>query len=118
MHTIHHLNSYCEVIVIGPQTERMLMQKLYELTYNLNPFKKHLINQKINQLTVEDILYYASRYQIQLSRNQANKINQILKSERFDIADHSQVMRLLKKIESEISKDSRDKVIYLIEQLL
>lgn len=108
----------CEVIIIDPQTERILSQKLYQLTYNLNPLKKHLINQKINQLTIEDLLYYASKYHIQLSINQARKIFWILKTERFDISNHSQVMRLLKKIDNEISKDTRDKVLYLIEQLL
>ncbi|MGD9678554.1 MAG: DUF2624 family protein [Vulcanibacillus sp.] len=106
------------MIIIDPKTERIIFQKLYELTYNLNPLKKHLINQKINQLTINDLMYYASKYNIDISVTQATKIYWILKTERFNITDHAQIMRLIRKLDKELSSDVRNKVIYLIEELL
>ncbi len=105
------------MVVIDPQTEKMLYQKLYRLTNNLNAVKKHIVNQKINQLTIEDLMHYSSKYNVQLSLEQATKIYWILKKERINISDHAQIMRILKEIDKRISQSVRNKIIYLIDQI-
>lgn len=102
---------------IDRQTERLISLKIDELTYNLSGFTKHLINQKINQLTVNELINYASRYGIYLSANQAIKIIRILKQQRINIGNKQQIMQIIRKIESDISEDVRNKVINLIKQL-
>lgn len=90
-------------------------QSSYEIGgFFMNGFMLQLVNQKVNTLTVKELLGLAHQYQIPLSLEQARKVIAILRSETIDVANASQVNRIIHRLQTEVDPH----VSSVIEQLL
>ncbi|MGO4887202.1 DUF2624 family protein [Anaerobacillus sp. MEB173] len=81
----------------------------------MNPFIYQLVNNKINQLTVEELLQLSSQYNYSLTNNDAKKIISILHSEVINVTDEEQRKRILKRIEKEVSPKIAREIQSLIQ---
>lgn len=82
----------------------------------MNPFIHQMINYKINQLTVDELLALSAQYQFSLSRRDAQKIIKILRSETIDIANTQQRDRLIARIKKEVSPKTAQEINKLMDQ--
>ncbi|WP_017755807.1 DUF2624 family protein [Calidifontibacillus oryziterrae] len=83
----------------------------------MNPFIQQMINQKINTITVNELIKHGRTYNIILTPNDASKIIKILKTEPYiDIQDDEQHKRLIKKIGKDVSLDVAKKANELLNQ--
>ncbi|MCA1031767.1 DUF2624 domain-containing protein [Bacillus timonensis] len=63
----------------------------------MNIFQQ-IVNQKLSAITVSDLLSYSKQYNIQISRDQAQKVVTILRNKKINIFDLSERKSLLKDI--------------------
>ncbi|WP_017728359.1 DUF2624 family protein [Halalkalibacterium ligniniphilum] len=82
----------------------------------MNPFMQQLVNQKINALTVMDLLQLAKQYQISLSQEQANKVLIVIHSEKIDVGNKEQVNRLIQRLQVEIDPHVSNVIAQLLKQ--
>lgn len=80
----------------------------------MNPLIQQMVNQKINSLTKEDLLSLSVQYQMPINEKQAEKVINILRSEKINIADEQQCKRILYRLQTEVDPY----VSSLITQLL
>ena len=80
----------------------------------MNMFMQQLVNNKVNSLTAKELLDLAAQYNIQLSSEQANQVIAILRSEQIDVANQTQVERIIHRLQTEAD----EYVSSVIQQLL
>jgi ribosomal protein L22 len=80
----------------------------------MNAIMQQLINNKVNSLTTKELLDLASQNNINLSFTQAKKVISILRSEKIDIANKTQVERMIQRLQTEVDPY----VSSVIQQLL
>jgi hypothetical protein len=68
----------------------------------MNAIMQQLVNNKINSLTVKELLDLATQYNIQLSYQQAEKVITILRTEQIDVANQAQVHRIIHRLQTEV----------------
>jgi len=59
---------------------------------------KNMVNLKINAITADELMKYASQFQIKLSKNQAEKIAAYLRGKNFDIFDDHVRSRIIREV--------------------
>lgn len=84
----------------------------------MNPIYRQIANNKINNLTTDDLIRYASMYQIRLTRVQAEKVLKIFRRESIDIGNKKQRNYILNQIGKEVDVEIQKKVNYLLSQFL
>jgi uncharacterized protein YlxP (DUF503 family) len=84
----------------------------------MNPLVQQMVNYKLNHLTVDELLNLSKKYNITISRLQAQKVVQILKREKIDIANIKQRQKILATIGKEINPQLMKQIDMLLNQLL
>ncbi|RST73835.1 DUF2624 domain-containing protein [Siminovitchia acidinfaciens] len=74
---------------------------------------KNMVNYKLNMITADDLMKYASEFNIQLTASQAEKIAVYLRGKNFDLFDDN----VRSKIIREIAKITGPKTAKEINQL-
>ncbi|MDQ0205564.1 DUF2624 domain-containing protein [Alkalicoccobacillus murimartini] len=82
----------------------------------MNVFIQQLINQKINSITVPELVKQAEKNQIPLTESQAKKVVSILKTEKIDVGNAEQVERLLTKLQTETDSHVASTIQQLLQQ--
>ncbi len=73
-------------------------------------FIQQIVNHKINQITPKELVQLASSQGIRISRNEAQRVIQILRNEKFNITNKKQINRLLLKIKKEVNPAAMQQV--------
>jgi len=84
----------------------------------MNPLVRQFINHKINSFSSEDLIKLNKVYELKLTKTQISKVLQILKKEKIDIGNNTQLNRLLKQIGISVGKQTEMKIRYLLNILL
>ncbi len=80
----------------------------------MNPIYRRIINNKINHITYEELKDLARQYRVPVTKTEIKKVLNIIRKEKIDVGNKTQIERLLKKIEREVSP----KVKNLLTQLI
>lgn len=80
----------------------------------MNAFILQMVNQKVNNLTKDELLSLSRQHQMPINEAQAEKVISILRSEKIDVGNAAQCERLVERLQTEV--DSH--VSGLIKQLL
>ena len=80
----------------------------------MNAFIQQMVNQKVNNITKEELLSLSKQHQMPINEAQAEKVIAILRSEKIDVSNVEQCERIVQRLKSEV--DSH--VSGLIKQLL
>ncbi|OEH93723.1 DUF2624 family protein [Bacillus solimangrovi] len=83
----------------------------------MNPFLQTLVNQKVKQLTTQELIQYANQYDISISKKEAENILSLVKKEQINIYDEAKLNKLLDKIRNIVSADAANKAEKLLTQL-
>ncbi|MGM9987153.1 MAG: DUF2624 domain-containing protein [Bacillaceae bacterium] len=59
---------------------------------------KSMVNKKINNITVEELLQYSAEYEVAINHEQAVKIVALIRSVKVDIYNDAQRLDLLKRV--------------------
>ncbi|MEI5905820.1 DUF2624 domain-containing protein [Bacillus spongiae] len=59
---------------------------------------QHVINQKMNRISGEELLKYAKQYSVKLSIKEANQIAQYLRGKNYDVFDDQQRSHIIKQL--------------------
>lgn len=78
---------------------------------------ENIINHKINTMTTDELLKYAQQYNINVKRNQAQKIAEYLQGKQVNIFDSAQRANLIKEIAKVSSTETAKEVNKLFIQL-
>ena len=81
-------------------------------------FFKEIINHKLKQLTVEDVLHYARQYGFYISRQEAADILAYVQTNDVDIFSQEAVEDAYEKIAEITDWETADKAKQLFEQLI
>ncbi|MFA9559348.1 DUF2624 family protein [Evansella sp. AB-rgal1] len=76
----------------------------------MNPLVRQMVNQKIRNLDVKELIRFAREYQISLTVKQAKQVLVILQEQPFDIGNKKLVLQVnnkLKKLEPSLYKKAR-----------
>ena len=76
-----------------------------------------LITQKLKELTVKDILFYGKKYQVSITKEEAEKIVKALKANKENPFDPAGRKRMLSKLASITSKETAQTVNTLLFKL-
>ncbi|NGP43539.1 DUF2624 domain-containing protein [Bacillaceae bacterium SIJ1] len=80
---------------------------------------QNIVNQKVKNLTTNELLKYAKKYDFSINRQQADSIINILKKEpRINIFDTQQRRRLIYSIEQETDPKTAQQLNQLLDELL
>ena len=83
----------------------------------MNSFIQQMVNQKVKQLTPNELIQYATMYNINITPEEARKIIRILKQEKqINIYDSKQHKKIIDKIANRINKDLAKKANELLQQ--
>ena len=77
---------------------------------------ENIINHKINTITADELLKYASQFNISINRKQAVKIAEFLRGKQFNIFDAGQRASLIKEIAKIAGVDTAKEVNKLFIQ--
>lgn len=80
-------------------------------------FMKGIINKKINNITLEELLKYSAEYQVPITPEQGVKIIQILKGYKIDIYNDTQRVEILKKVAQVTNPATAKKLNELFQNL-
>lgn len=80
-------------------------------------FFQQLINQKLRQLTVQDLMHYSQIYQIPITREQAEKLVHLAKTENINAFNEQERQRLLNKITQAVGPDLANQMNALFKKL-
>lgn len=82
----------------------------------MNPFVQQVVNQKINSITISELLQLAKQHRISLSTKQAEKIVSIVKEQEVDVANTQQVEQLLHRLQTEVDPHVTSVIQQLMQQ--
>ncbi len=82
----------------------------------MNPFYRRMANNKLNQITPEELYQLAIKYHYPLTKKQAIKVIRILRSEKIDVGDLQQRKRILDRIGKEVSPLIKKTIEDLLKQ--
>ncbi|KHF41862.1 DUF2624 family protein [Halalkalibacter okhensis] len=82
----------------------------------MNAIMQQLVNNKVNSLTANELLNLASQYNINLSKQQAEKVIAILRSEQIDVANQAQVQRMIQRLQTEVDPYVSSVIQQLLQQ--
>lgn len=82
----------------------------------MNAFMQQLVNNKVNSLTSTELLNLATQYNIHLSTDQANQVIAILRSEQIDVANQTQVERIIHRLQTEVDEHVSSVIQQLLQQ--
>lgn len=82
----------------------------------MNVFIQQLINQKINSLTVAELIKQAEKNNISITNHQAEQVISILKTEKIDVGNAAQVERLIHKLQTETDSHVANTIEQLLQQ--
>ncbi|MCL7747221.1 DUF2624 domain-containing protein [Halalkalibacter alkaliphilus] len=82
----------------------------------MNGIMQQIVNNRVNSLTVNELLSLASQYNITLTRQQAEKVISILRSEHIDVANQAQVQRIIHRLQTEVDPYVSSVVQQLLQQ--
>lgn len=80
-------------------------------------FIKQMVNNKIRQLTVDELLYYSKQYQFTLSEEQAQRIIHYLKNNQLDLflkSNHPKIFQDLALITDQSTASQAQRLLYEI----
>lgn len=78
---------------------------------------QHIITQKLKQLTTKDILKYSEKFNIQITKQEADQITNELKQNNFNPLNASERVTMLKKLAAITSPDTAKKVNRILHQM-
>jgi hypothetical protein len=78
---------------------------------------EHIINNKLNKITREDLLKYAKQYNIQITNVQADRIVGLIRGKNLNIFDSSERARLIKEVAKITDPATAKKINQLFLQL-
>ncbi|TCT26992.1 uncharacterized protein DUF2624 [Melghiribacillus thermohalophilus] len=78
---------------------------------------KQMVQQKLQNLSVRELLYYAEAYDFHITKKQAEDIISFLKSTRLDPFNERDRLKMLRKIASVTDKKTAQKVYRLFKSL-
>ncbi|RBW70527.1 DUF2624 family protein [Bacillus taeanensis] len=84
----------------------------------MNPIVQQMVNYKLNHLTIDELLELSKKYNVTITRVQAQKVIQILQREKVDIANLKQRQRILTTIGKETNPRLMKQIDMLLTQLL
>ncbi|WP_062046340.1 DUF2624 family protein [Bacillus sp. JCM 19034] len=84
----------------------------------MNSIMQQLINQKVNSITSPELLDLAKSYNISLSKDQADKVIAILRTEKINVADQKQLERILHRLQTEVDPYVTSVIQQLLKQFL
>ncbi|KGA95919.1 hypothetical protein AJ85_15695 [Alkalihalobacillus alcalophilus ATCC 27647 = CGMCC 1.3604] len=82
----------------------------------MNPIMQQLVNHKVNSLSSTELLQLSEQYQIPLNEQQANKVIQILRTEKINVANTEQIHRILNRLQTEVDPYVSNVVQQLMQQ--
>lgn len=82
----------------------------------MNPFVQQVVNQKINSITISELLQLTKQHRISLSTKQAEKIVSIVKEQEVDVANTQQVEQLLHRLQTEVDPHVTSVIQQLMQQ--
>lgn len=77
---------------------------------------ENIINHKINTITTDELLKYAAQFQVKITREQAKKIAEYLRSEKVNIFNDSARATLIREIAKIAGPDTAKEVNKLFIQ--
>jgi|GEM_PF-1103037 len=87
--------------------------------YSLNALIKHLVNQKINGLTSEELMKFGKKYGFKISRKDAETIINLLHARGgFDVFQEKERRALLKEIAQKTNADLSQSMEGLFQRLI
>jgi ribosomal protein L12E/L44/L45/RPP1/RPP2 len=77
---------------------------------------ENIINHKVNTITAEELVKYASQFNIQVNRQQAKKVAEYLRGKNINIFDDVQRAKLVKEIARAAGPETAREVNKLLMQ--
>lgn len=84
----------------------------------MNPFMAHMVNQKLNNLSAQELIQLAAQYQFPVSPSEANKVIAILRRYNININNAAQRNEIIEAIAAEVSREKANYIQYLINNFL
>ncbi|OZM57710.1 hypothetical protein CIB95_04920 [Lottiidibacillus patelloidae] len=84
----------------------------------VNPIMQKLINHQIQNATLEQLLKYASKYNVSLTKQEAQVIVDVLRKNNIDIFDTNKRLKILKEIARKVNPTVAKKMNNILEQLI
>ncbi|QOR65553.1 DUF2624 domain-containing protein [Cytobacillus suaedae] len=79
---------------------------------------KNIINKKMNNITVDELLSYSQQYQIAINRNQAKEVVKLIRGKNINLFDDNERHRLLKQVARITSPEVARQLNTLFNQLM
>lgn len=79
---------------------------------------QHIVNKKLNNITVEELLKYSKDYNIPISVAQAQQVVVLIKGQNINIYNSAERLKLINKIAAVTSPATAQQVNALLEQLV
>ncbi|MCZ0704044.1 uncharacterized protein YcbK (DUF882 family) [Natronobacillus azotifigens] len=84
----------------------------------MQAFFQQMMMNKLNNLSTNELLHYATTYQIPISQKQANEIVQFLRTNKLNPTVESDRVRMFKQLEQITDKQTAQQAEMLFHQLI
>jgi hypothetical protein len=84
----------------------------------MNPFIQQMINYKINNLSVSQLMSLANQYNVDLTQEQASQILHILRRQQINIFNDQERLQLLKKIERIVGRSKAQQINNIFQSFI
>ncbi|WHY70462.1 DUF2624 family protein [Fictibacillus enclensis] len=84
----------------------------------MNPIMVHMINNKLNQLTAQELVGLAAQHQFPVSMQEATQVVNILRRYNINVMNAAQREEIIQAIAHEVNREKAATIQYLINNYL